>query len=60
MEFFKLEELSEKKLKTAYRKLVKLNHPDLAEDKKVAHRKMLLINYHYQVLLSYIRRFSDV
>lgn len=60
MEFFKLEELNEKKLKTAYRRLVKLNHPDRNENKKVAHRRMLLINYHYQVLLSYIRRRTHV
>ncbi|WP_254426292.1 J domain-containing protein [Pampinifervens florentissimum] len=59
MEFFGLNSLNEQELKRAYRKLVKLNHPDKAEDKRVAHKKMLLINYHYQVLIGYIRRFNN-
>lgn len=52
--FFSLEELSEEQLKRVYRAMVKAYHPDKHPDKENAHKKMLVINYHYQVLLSYL------
>ncbi len=58
MNFFGIESLTEKEVKKAYRRLVKENHPDRLGDKSLAHKRMLLINYHYQVLIGYIRRVS--
>lgn len=55
MNFFGLRELSEDSLKRAYRKMVRSYHPDKHPDRSLAHKKMLLINYHYQVLLSYLK-----
>ncbi|MGC8588473.1 MAG: J domain-containing protein [Hydrogenobaculum sp.] len=54
MKFFGLEELDEDRLKKAYRKMMKEYHPDKVKDKKISHEKTVLINYHYQVLLSYL------
>ena len=45
-------------LKTAYRKQVKANHPDLCKnekDKVKATQKMLKINEAYQILSEYLR-----
>ena len=45
-------------LKTAYRKQVKANHPDLFKnkrDKKKATQKMLKINEAYQILSEYLQ-----
>lgn len=58
MNFFGIKELTEKEVKRAYRRMVKAYHPDNLKDKTLAHKKMLLINYHYQVLLAYIRRLN--
>jgi len=38
------------------RQMIKKYHPDVHTDKKSAHKHMLLINYHYQVLLSYLNK----
>lgn len=59
MKFFGLEELDEANLKKAYRKLMKEYRPDKVKDKKLSHEKTVLINYHYQVLLSYINNFKS-
>jgi DnaJ-class molecular chaperone len=36
--------------------MIKKYHPDGHTDKKSAYKHMLLINYHYQVLLSYLNK----
>ncbi len=55
LEFFGLDRLDPQSLKSRYRQLVKQYHPDTYPDRKEAHKKMLLINYHYQVLMSYLK-----
>jgi hypothetical protein len=59
MGFFGLEELTEESLKKAYRKMMKENHPDKIEDKKQSHENTVLINFHYQVLLSYLNNLKS-
>jgi DnaJ-class molecular chaperone len=39
-----------------YRNMIKKYHPDVHTDKKSSYKHMLLINYHYQVLLSYLNK----
>ncbi len=56
MEFFGMEELTLQELKKRYRQMIKKYHPDTHPNKKEAHRYMLLINYHYQVLLGYLNK----
>lgn len=52
LEFFGMRDLDLKQLKKTYRNLIKKYHPDVYHDRKEAHKKMLLINYHYQVIIS--------
>ncbi len=54
MKFFNLEDIDEFQIKRRYRQLVKRYHPDVCKDRELAHKQMLLINYHYQVLTSYV------
>lgn len=56
MEFFGIKELNLQELKKRYRHMIKKYHPDIHTDKKSAHKHMLLINYHYQALLSYLNK----
>ncbi len=60
MDFFQLQEVSLPALKKAYRSMVRKYHPDTYPNRREAHRRMLLINYHYQVLLSYLREAEHV
>ena len=54
MNFFGLEELDEEKLKSAYRKMVRENHPDRVGKSRESHMRMVKINYYYQVLRRYL------
>jgi hypothetical protein len=56
MEFFGIKELNLQELKKRYRHMIKKYHPDIHTDKKSAHKHMLLINYHYQILLSCLNK----
>jgi hypothetical protein len=56
MEFFGIKELNLQELKKRYKQMIKKYHPDIHTDKKSTHKHMLLINYHYQVLLSYLNK----
>ncbi len=54
MNFFGLEDLDEEKLKSAYRKMVRENHPDRVGKSRESHMRMVKINYYYQVLRRYL------
>ena len=54
MEFFGLEEPSEKELKASYRRMVKKFHPDRVGKTKDSHKMMVKINYYYQILRRYL------
>ena len=56
MKFLGIEELSEEALKKAYRSMMKKYHPDITKDKKLSHGKTVLINYHYQILITYLNQ----
>ncbi|ADC89148.1 heat shock protein DnaJ domain protein [Thermocrinis albus DSM 14484] len=59
LRFFGLDTLDEAKLRKAYRQMVLKYHPDRYGNREEAHRRMVLINYHYQVLLSYLSRLRN-
>ncbi len=54
MKFFGLEEISEEKLKEAYRNMVKRYHPDRIGKSRYSHMMMVKINYYYQILRRYL------
>jgi len=54
MRFFNLDELSEDRVKSSYRTMVKRFHPDRMGRTREAHRMMVKINYYYQILRRYI------
>lgn len=52
--FFNLDEISEDRLKSSYREMVKRFHPDRIGRSEEAHRMMIKINYYYQILRRYL------
>jgi len=59
MRFFGLSELSEELLKERYRLLVKRFHPDVAGNSRENHKKMVKINYYYQILRRFLSDKAD-
>lgn len=55
IKFFGLKKITEEELKSRYREMVKRYHPDRAGKGAENHRKMVRINYYYQILRRYIR-----
>ncbi|MDQ7082280.1 MAG: DnaJ domain-containing protein [Aquificota bacterium] len=49
LRFFGLREISEEALKSRYREMVRKYHPDRAGKNGETHRRMVKINYYYQV-----------
>lgn len=58
MTFFDLKDLNEKELKRKYRNIVKIYHPDIYSDKKLANEKLKEVNHYYQILKAYIEKFG--
>ncbi len=54
MRFFGLERLTEEELRSRYREMVKRFHPDKVGKTEEAHRRMVKVNYYYQVLRRFL------